>query len=211
MFLYPVGIDLQALKEWAVVCRALEDGRQVLILRKGGILEYRQGFEIKHERFWLFPTFEHQSEKYIKDDYSAKLYSVLSEPPSNGTNRLSSFASAEGVWPVKDMAALRPLEKYHIWTESYVRARMEYNPTKPLSVVLLRVFRVAAPVVVDIKPEWAGCKSWIPVNLGLDLASMVAEGAAGSSERTRSIDARPALPDAVFNEQAAEIKEALSA
>ena len=42
---------MAALKEWAIVCKALEEGRQVLLLRKGGIMEYRQGFEVKHEQF----------------------------------------------------------------------------------------------------------------------------------------------------------------
>ncbi|RPJ57922.1 MAG: DUF1802 family protein, partial [Acidobacteria bacterium] len=35
-----------ALKEWAVVCRALAAGRQVLAIRKGGILEVKPGFEV---------------------------------------------------------------------------------------------------------------------------------------------------------------------
>ena len=48
---------MQALKEWAVVCRALEEGRQIVLLRKGGILEYRQSFKVKHDRFLLFPTY----------------------------------------------------------------------------------------------------------------------------------------------------------
>ena len=44
---------MQALKEWAVVCRALEEGRQIVLLRKGGILEYREGFEVKHDKFLI--------------------------------------------------------------------------------------------------------------------------------------------------------------
>ena len=31
-----------ALKEWAIICKALEEGRQVVLLRKGGILEYKE-------------------------------------------------------------------------------------------------------------------------------------------------------------------------
>src|SRR6185503_19003729 len=64
---------LAALKEWRIVCRALEDGRQVVLLRKGGVLEYRQGFEIKHESFWLYPTLEHQSTEFIQPDYVEKM------------------------------------------------------------------------------------------------------------------------------------------
>ena len=28
-----------AFKEWAITCKALEEGRQVVLLRKGGIME----------------------------------------------------------------------------------------------------------------------------------------------------------------------------
>ena len=36
-----------ALKEWAVVARALGSGRQTLLLRKGGIHERRGEFEVE--------------------------------------------------------------------------------------------------------------------------------------------------------------------
>ena len=49
-----------AFKEWAVVCRALAEGRQALILRKGGIAEGRDGFGFRHSEFFLFPTFFHE-------------------------------------------------------------------------------------------------------------------------------------------------------
>ena len=73
---------IAALKEWSVVCRALEDGRQVVLLRKGGVLEYRQGFEIKHESFWLYPTLEHQSKEFIQPDYVEKMDDLLNGNPS---------------------------------------------------------------------------------------------------------------------------------
>ena len=37
-----------AFKEWAVICRALAQGRQRLILRKGGIEEPGGQFELAH-------------------------------------------------------------------------------------------------------------------------------------------------------------------
>ena len=46
-----MNIVMIALKEWAIVCKALEDGKQMLLLRKGGIMEYRKGFEVKHNEF----------------------------------------------------------------------------------------------------------------------------------------------------------------
>lgn len=181
---------MQALKEWAVVCKALEEGRQVVLLRKGGILEYRQGFEVKHDKFLLLPTFEHQSKDHLQPDYAAKLDDVLASQPPSGSNIITSYAQAIEVKEITDRNVLKLLSKYHVWNESYVNARMDYNPKKPMSVILLRVFKLDNQIVVDSKPEWAGCKSWVP--LDLETAGM------------------PVLDDSQFSKVAAEAKEVLS-
>lgn len=184
---------MQALKEWAVVCRALEQGRQTVLLRKGGILEFKEGFEVKHERFVLFPTYEHQSKENLQPDYADKLDAVLKEQPTAGSaNVLTSYAEAKLVWEISDLAALKKLEKYHVWNESYVNARMAYNPKKPMSVILVRVHNLKMPLTVESRPEWAGCKSWIPVGLQAD--------GAGSA---------PAVDDVTFAKISSEVMEAL--
>lgn len=155
---------MAALKEWAIVCKALEEGRQILLLRKGGIMEYRQGFEVKHNSFLLYPTFEHQSKESIQPDYLHKLYDVLQNAPVNGRNRITSYAKVVGIKEVTDKSIPQELKKYHIWNDHYVNIRMNYNPKKPMSIVLLRVYKMGNPVEVDIKPEWIGCKSWIPID-----------------------------------------------
>ncbi|MEO9321187.1 MAG: DUF1802 family protein [Nitrososphaera sp.] len=163
---------VQALKEWAIVCRALGTGRQVVLLRKGGIMEYRQGFQVKHDRFLLYPTFEHQDANYIQGDYRHVFEAEFSGsqiPRSNHTT-LEYYAEVAEVKEISDKSVLPALEPFHIWTESYVNARMEYNPSKPMSVLLLRIYRLASPVAVDPKPEWAGCKSWLPVDIELESA-----------------------------------------
>ena len=88
---------MAALKEWAVVCKALEEGRQILLLRKGGIMEYRQGFKVKHNKFLLFPTFEHQSKESIQPNYLSMLYSVLQNTPTNGKNKITSYAQVADI------------------------------------------------------------------------------------------------------------------
>ena len=52
-----------AFKEWAVTVRALAEGEQLVTLRKGGIREPGKHFELEHERFFLYPTFDHQRER----------------------------------------------------------------------------------------------------------------------------------------------------
>jgi hypothetical protein len=181
---------MQALKEWAIVCKALEEGRQVVLLRKGGILEYRRGFEVKHDKFLLFPTFEHQSKVHLQADYAEKLDQVLKNQPAEGSNKITAYAQAVEIKEITDRAALKLVEKYHVWNESYVNARMDYNPKKPMSVILLRVFKLGKSIIVDTKPEWAGCKSWIPLDMD-----------AGG---------KPVLDDLQFNEIASEVKGVLS-
>nr|AIE90576.1 DUF1802 domain-containing protein [uncultured marine thaumarchaeote AD1000_04_G03] len=45
---------MNALKEWATVVNALENGDQTVLLRKGGILEDSSGFVVESEKFFYF-------------------------------------------------------------------------------------------------------------------------------------------------------------
>ena len=54
-----------AFKEWAIVVDALGSGRQIIILRKGGISEGRRGFQVDHAEFLLYPTRVHQESESV--------------------------------------------------------------------------------------------------------------------------------------------------
>ena len=158
-----------ALKEWSIICKALEDGNQTILLRKGGILEYKKGFEIRQKSFLLFPTWEHQAEEYLRSKY-LQTYDLLlrgnkSEDIQNKTNTLWVLARIESIQEFHDHEMLPELEKYHIWNEKYVNMRMNYNPKKPMNALLLRVYKLPQPISIDINPEWAGCKSWIDIDI----------------------------------------------
>jgi hypothetical protein len=64
-----------------------------------------------------------------------------------------------------DQTILSKLEKYHIWNEKYVNMRMRYNPKKPVNVLLLRIYKLPEPIPITVNPKWAGCKSWIDIEL----------------------------------------------
>src|SRR5680860_187489 len=57
-----------ALKEWAAVGHALLDGRQTVLLRKGGIHEKR--FEVERDRFVLFPTVAHSHAERVRNGHT---------------------------------------------------------------------------------------------------------------------------------------------
>lgn len=158
-----------ALKEWSIICKALEDGNQTILLRKGGILEYKKGFEIRQKSFLLFPTLEHQAEEYLQSKY-LQTYDLLLkgnkfQDTQNKTNTLLVLGRIEAIQEFHDPQMLPELEKYHIWNEKYVNMRMNYNPKKPMNALLLRVYKLPQPISIDVNPEWAGCKSWIDIDI----------------------------------------------
>jgi len=152
-----------ALKEWAVICRALADGRQSLILRKGGIEEDGEGFQLQHTRFWLYPTYVHQQERGIKAEAAPLLEQVNADRPPDGVVRLSHYAEAAGVYVLHDIVGALLLSQFHVLSDEVVQERFIYR--RPgLYAVLLRVYRV--PEVFDIPevPSYAGCRSWVELD-----------------------------------------------
>lgn len=160
-------MSMLALKEWSIICNAMEEGKQTLLLRKGGILEYKKGFEISQKLFLLYPTLEHQTAEYLQLDYLQE-YELLvkrnsSEIVQDKVNTIRIMAKIEAMQEFHDKELLSKLEKYHIWSEKYVNMRMKYNPKKPMNALLLRVYKLPQPISIDVNPEWAGCKSWIDI------------------------------------------------
>ena len=68
-----------AFKEWAVTVRALAEGEQLVTLRKGGIREPNKHFEVEHERFFLYPTFDHQRSDLVRESHRPELRRALEE------------------------------------------------------------------------------------------------------------------------------------
>ncbi|EFP37656.1 hypothetical protein TMHG_02029, partial [Mycobacterium tuberculosis SUMu008] len=56
-----------ALKEWSAAVHALLDGRQTVLLRKGGIGEKR--FEVAAHEFLLFPTVAHSHAERVRPEH----------------------------------------------------------------------------------------------------------------------------------------------
>jgi hypothetical protein len=203
-----------ALKEWAIVCKALEEGRQILLLRKGGIMEYKKGFEIKHEKFLLYPTYEHQSSELIQAEYVKNFETVLQNAPEKGTNKITAYAKVIELREINDLKILHKLKRYHIWNDSYVKARMSYNPKKPMSVLLLRVYKASESKVINTRPEWDGCKSWISIGFNLYDNTTIEnkeqmQPTYQNHRHQKNHMNKPVLDDAKFNLLASEVLEIL--
>src|SRR5204862_6484 len=68
-----------AFKEWAVTVRALAEGEQLLTLRKGGIREPGKHFKLDYDRFFLYPTFDHQRSDLVRESHQPELARALEE------------------------------------------------------------------------------------------------------------------------------------
>ncbi len=172
-----------ALKEWASVCNALEEGRQIILLRKGGILEAIGGFELEHPQFFLFPTYLHQNAQMLKEPERKRLVSLNEEP---ARIVLSSAATVTDIIRLRDRAQMDRLDHEHIWTSSLIDMRFNYRLQNPLYILLLRVYCLAEPIEIQNTPEYAGCKSWVPLSSALDTIGATPVIANDSIESRRS-------------------------
>jgi hypothetical protein len=154
----------KALKEWAVVCRALEQGRQSVLLRKGGIIEETRDFSLVERRFLLFPTYEHQDVNSVQDGYRTWFNDTLADRPTADVVRLSSWAEVTDLFLTHDLDAMLDLADMYAWSEDYIRMRMAYKPRKPMNVVVVRTHMLPCSVDVPVLEHFAGCKSWVPLD-----------------------------------------------
>ena len=144
-----------ALKEWSAVIAALDRGAQIFLLRKGGIVEAKRGFEPQYEEFLFFPTTEHQHARSLKPEWNGLL-----APEAPASVHISHLGRVTDVLRApQDQSSL--LAAPHVWNEGFIQQRYNYRPDLTLYVLVVRVFRLASPHLIPLRPAYAGCKSWV--------------------------------------------------
>jgi len=154
---------MDALKEWATVVKALEQGIQTVILRKGGILETASGFNIESKKFFLFPTWEHQETRHVKPEFHNFLNDVLNKKPDEGFNKITSYAEILFEKDVESNDVIKDLSSFHVWSDEYIQERRNWMPEKPIKAIFLKTVKISEFNLL-LKPEFSGCKSWIELN-----------------------------------------------
>jgi hypothetical protein len=155
-----------ALKEWAVVCHALETGRQVMLLRKGGIYELAGEFQLEHRQFVLFPTYLHQDAKMLKPNERDGFEQREAEPRNV---RLGAAGVVTDIVRVGSRTEIDAVDHEHVWAAPLIDMRFNYRPDNPLYVLLVRAFRLREAVTVENTPAYAGCKSWVPLGRSISV------------------------------------------
>ena len=178
-----------ALKEWAIAVDALETGKTIMLLRKGGIHEKGGSFQVAHDRVLLYPTYEHQKTFMLKADYSDRVISVTPGLRPESV-KITSYAEITHILPVSDESIVNALFPFHIWSKEFVSDRQKWKPQEPLFVLLLRVYKLPAEQFVTYHQRYGGCKSWIDLNESISLEA-----------------AKPALSENVYSKLVAQICE----
>ncbi len=156
-----------AFKEWAVVCKAVAEGRQSIVLRKGGVAERTDEFQLENKRFWLYPTYVHQQRDGVTPDALPLLEQAEVERPPRGIVRLTHFAEASwGLYHLHNLPAALLLGGMHCLSAATVRSRFEYK--RPgLFVLPVRVYKATAPTDLPETAHYAGCRSWVELERAL--------------------------------------------
>jgi hypothetical protein len=195
-----------AFKEWAVTVRALAEGEQLLTLRKGGVREPGKHFRVEHERFFLYPTFDHQRSDLVRESHQPELRRALEEgvwadgepsvhqlhhgptvqPPDRV--RIRAWAEIAAQYTITDPRTVDALSPFYVWTPDYAEKRLEWKRRHPLHVLLLRTYRIPRPVTVKVKDEYAGCRSFLEL------------------QRELPFEGTPVLSDEEFGRAAEEIE-----
>jgi hypothetical protein len=181
-----------ALKEWAVAVDALEQGKTIMLLRKGGIKEDGNRFKVAHNRILLYPTYEHQQPNLLKVDYAAQVTPVASGWHPE-TVRIGSWAEISDILLVSDETAVATLLPYHIWNEQFVSDRLRWKPRQSLFILLLRTYRLPQPQIIPYRPEYGGCRSWIDLAESINIQGVV-----------------PVLDDITYTQQVTQIRNLLA-
>jgi hypothetical protein len=180
-----------AFKEWAIAVNALEQGKMIMLLRKGGIHERDGRFQIAHKQILLYPTYEHQQTFMLKPEYSNLVSPVTSgwHPESVSIN---SWAEITDILPVREESVVSNLLPFHIWNESFTRDRLKWKPHQPLYILLLRTYKLPQSQEILYRPEYGGCKSWIDLAQSINIQG-----------------AEPVFPEFAYTKLVAEIREVI--
>jgi hypothetical protein len=158
----------RALKEWASVVQAVREGIQTILLRKGGIEEEGGTFQVAHDEFVFFPTYEHQSPDSLAPRYQRLIAPYQVDAP---TLTIDTYARVLEVHPIRRISHLEPFTHLHIWSPAFLAERFRYRPEDPMWLILFQGFRLEQPVAIPKDPSYAGCRSWVTLGQSVPTAS----------------------------------------
>ncbi|MFC4426379.1 DUF1802 family protein [Deinococcus navajonensis] len=176
-------MTVPALKEWDTQSQLLTQGRLSLLIRKGGIMETHDGFEVEHRSFLLYPTFLHQN----PDELQPQFRELLREDPDPGTIHFPALAEVVAVHKIESLEQALQLEPWQALTAGAIERRFHYRNRPWVHALLLRVRPLTTPLALPETPGMLGCVSWVPLGEVEVAPGDPAVGEAELAERRRDL------------------------
>eukprot|EP00884_Botryococcus_braunii_P002775 jgi/Botrbrau1/12499/Bobra.0169s0046.1 len=184
-----------ALKEWAPICAALGEGDQMFVIRKGGIKE--PAFKPAAAKFLLFPTGFHTDEDLLQERARNRYAREIAfDPKAQPTLELQYGAEVMYTFMTMDPAVLEVSVPYHIMGPDFLDARFKWRPRQPLTVMELRVWRLANPIVLAPTEDFWGCFSWLDLSQHMQGMSW--------------LQGTPVIPDGEFRKRQEGLRKSFS-
>ena len=101
-----------------------------------------------HREFLLYPTYEHQKADLLREEHQPALEALLERPRDEKQITFTHLAVADEVLELEDQGKVDDLAPHYIWTTDYAQSRLRWKPMLPLTVMLLRAYRLERPVTV---------------------------------------------------------------
>jgi hypothetical protein len=168
-------VSAPALKEWSAAVLAMLDGRQTVLLRKGGIHEKR--FDVAAREFVFFPTIAHGHAERVRPEHR-DLLGVAGADSDEDEIVVRAGAKVVAAVAVNRPEGLDDLLDTHIWTAESVRTdRLDFRPKHRLTVLVVQALPLHEPLRLRREPAYAGCKSWVELPMHADWAEPVHDDA----------------------------------
>ena len=164
------GENRSALKEWAAMEQILAAGSACVLLRKGGIWEKKEGFEVEHREFWIFPTYFHQNPHELAPDFAWAVDAAGRGTPAQDTIRIEHYAVVRDAFRVEELEALHRLKGQHPLDDATVDSRFRYRDRPYLHALILRLYRIPTPYLGPNTLDYEGCISWVEQDEALSTA-----------------------------------------
>jgi len=188
-------IVLTGFKEWSSVIRALENGDQICLLRKGPRDE--SPFDLSRRRFWLVPTYAHQSEESLQPIYRGCLEETVAEREEHAADRirLQSWVEARALISIRSMERLNWLTDHTVYSPRCLQERFQFQAGECIHLLIVRTYSLPDPRILEKKPEYETCarrggRRWVQLDQRIPLQTD-----------------NPALDEAAFEEQKQALHE----
>jgi hypothetical protein len=144
---------------------------------------------LEHSQFLLFPTHLHQNVSMLKPEAQPGISASSAEPEQI---TIRSAAKVTDIVRLSSRSQMDAIDAEHVWAPPLIDMRFNYRPKNPLYLLIVRAYQLATPVTIQNTPDYAGCKSWVPLAAPIDCAK-----------------AKPAMDEEHFAERRDRIRTAI--